>query len=79
MAVELASIDPGENRWRRYTLREQRVLWGGVDLIVVWGRIGHEPRMRIERFGSDAELEARRRELLARRVRHGYVDRVGPL
>jgi predicted DNA-binding WGR domain protein len=59
-------------------MTEQATLFGAVDLIVEWGRLGRVPKVRIERFASPTALFKRRRELLARRRRHGYQEAAQP-
>jgi predicted DNA-binding WGR domain protein len=70
---------------RHYTMTvipdPQLPLFGGdagVVLVIVYGRHGRRLRRRRERFRELWRLAARWRELLARRLRHGYVD-VAPL
>jgi len=71
-ALELRQIDPARRRFRRYRVTECRTLFGESCLLIEWGRIGRAPRLRSETFSSPAALSARKRELLARRRRHGY-------
>jgi predicted DNA-binding WGR domain protein len=71
--IELTSVDPARRRARRYRLTTFRSLFGSPALLISWGRIGQLPRVRIETFTSEAELEARHAELLARRHAHGYT------
>ena len=70
--LELRQIDPARGRARRYRLSECRSLFGDRAILIVWGRIGRPARVRLETFDSEAELAARWRELLGRRVAHGY-------
>lgn len=70
--VELRSVDPAQNPFRRYRLTVQGTLFNAVDLVVEWGRLGRVPRVRIERFTDQDRLDARWRELVSRRRRHGY-------
>lgn len=72
--VELRSIQPEQNRFRRYRIVEQGNLLGGADLIIEWGRVGAGGQVRCERFEGIEALQARRRALLHRRRRHGYVS-----
>jgi predicted DNA-binding WGR domain protein len=73
-ALELRLIDPLRNRFRIYRLGEQPTLFGEEALVVEWGRIGGRLRVRSETFAERESLSRRRRELLARRHRHGYVE-----
>jgi predicted DNA-binding WGR domain protein len=70
--MELRSVDPELNRYRRYCLSVQFGLDGGGELIISWGRIGRRMRSRVERFSSGTALERRYGALLARRHRHAY-------
>jgi predicted DNA-binding WGR domain protein len=54
---------------------ESRSLFGECGLIITWGGIGRPARVRFESFVSEAELDARWHELLARRRAHGYQIR----
>lgn len=73
MTIELRHIDPERNRFRLYRMAEQPTLFGEVDLVIEWGRIGYALNRRVEIFVDQLALERRRRELLGRRRRHGYV------
>ncbi len=71
---ELRLVDPARNRARVYAITECVTLFGELCLRIVWGRLGHRRlRERSETFGDRAALKRRRNELLARRVRHGYL------
>jgi predicted DNA-binding WGR domain protein len=73
--VELRLVDPSRNRFRIYGLTECRTLFGELCLRIVWGRIGNRRlRERSETFPDRTALVHRRRELLGRRERHGYVS-----
>jgi predicted DNA-binding WGR domain protein len=72
--MEFVLVDPARNRRRFYGLREQETLFGGVELVVTWGRLGQRKRQRSEAFASAAGLARRRGELIARRRRHGYAE-----
>jgi predicted DNA-binding WGR domain protein len=74
-AVELRQIDPARRRFRRYRITECRSLFGEPCLIIEWGGIGRRGRLRSETFESPSALGHRKRQLLARRRRHGYVSR----
>lgn len=72
--IELRLVDRARNRLRLYGITECRTLFGELCLRVQWGRIGHRRlRERSETFSDARALEQRRRELLGRRRRHGYV------
>jgi predicted DNA-binding WGR domain protein len=70
--LEFRQIDPTRRRARRYHLCECRSLFGERAILIVWGRIGRPARARLETFETEAKLEDRWRELLARRKAHGY-------
>ena len=70
--IEFRQIDPRRNRFRRYLLSQQCTLFGEVDLVIRWGRIGHRLRMRSETFRDVISLERRRDELVRLRQQHGY-------
>lgn len=71
-SVELLKVIPAENCYRRYRVSERALLCGGFELILEWGRIGARTRIKSQVFQTLAELHARRREVLAIRMRHGY-------
>jgi len=68
----LRLVDATKNRFRSYSMTEQRTLFGTTDLIITWGRIGWRQRSRVETFSDASQLEKRRGELLNRRRLHGY-------
>jgi predicted DNA-binding WGR domain protein len=70
--VELLKVVPAENCYRRYRVSERALLCGGFELILEWGRIGARTRLKSQVFQTLAELQARREEVLAIRMRHGY-------
>jgi len=71
---ELRLVDPARNRRRTYGIAEARTLFGEPCLLIAWGRTGQALRRRTETFPDDRALERRRRALLARRRRNGYLD-----
>lgn len=74
---ELRLVDPARNRARVYAITECVTLFGELCLRIAWGRLGHKRlRERSETFEDVEALHRRRDELLARRVRHGYLPRV---
>lgn len=74
--VELVLVEPARNRFRFWAVTETPTLFDEHALAIAWGRIGGAMRRRLETFASRDALERRRRELLARRARHGYAARV---
>jgi len=73
--VEMRKVVPRENCYRRYKVSEQKLLFGGYDLILEWGRIGTSSRLKVETCGSVEELGRKREEVLGKRRKHGYVTR----
>jgi predicted DNA-binding WGR domain protein len=71
-SVELLKVIPAENCYRRYRVSERALLCGGFELILEWGRIGARTRLKSQVFQTMAELQTRRQEVLAIRMRHGY-------
>jgi predicted DNA-binding WGR domain protein len=70
--VQLASVDPGRNRFRRYTLSWQPALWGGGALVRSWGRRGTTGRSQATFYAQEEEAQHELQRLLRVRVRHGY-------
>ena len=74
MNVHLQSIDPARGRRRRYTIQLQPCLWGGVDVISTWGRVGQAGGVtRSEHFPALDSALRRCGKILLLRARHGYV------
>ncbi len=67
--LELRSIDRERNRFRVYRMWRQPTLFGELELVIEWGRLGDKLRQRTETFSV-----ARWDELVARRRRHGYAE-----
>jgi predicted DNA-binding WGR domain protein len=74
--LEFRRIDAARRRARRYRLVDSRTLFGALALLITWGRIGAQPRIRVETFGDEVARSARRTELLARRSAHGCRSHV---
>lgn len=70
--LEFVHVDARRNRFRRYMLSEQLTLFGELELVIRWGRIGSPLRMRTEAFRTRVSLAVRRGELAQLRKRHGY-------
>jgi len=70
--LEFRRIDPEANCFRRYRLTDRPNLFGGIDLIAEWGRIGWRSRSKVESFETPDALARRRAELLGTRRRRGY-------
>lgn len=67
--------DPGRQCYYRLSL--QPTLFGGLDLVREWGRVGHDPlpRRLVEHYASLAELLPPLSEAVRVRLRHGYRAR----
>ena len=69
----LICIDPEENMARFYYMAILPDLFGGVQLIRHWGRIGEEGGQECREHFDDAVLaQAKLDELRNRKVRRGY-------
>jgi len=67
---------------RAYWYLIQPTLFGGLDLVRVWGRYGvqqRRPRQRVESYADRLGLERELRRHLHRRVLRGYVARERPV
>jgi predicted DNA-binding WGR domain protein len=71
---ELRLVDPARDRHRTYGITETRTLFAEPCLLIAWGRTGQALRRRTETFPDESTLVRRRRALLARRRRNGYLD-----
>lgn len=70
----LHSIDPTTNRFRWYSLQLQPRLFGGVDLIRRWGRLGQTGGTeRIDHLPDQSTAALHIHRTLRVRERHGYV------
>ncbi|MCC6811841.1 MAG: WGR domain-containing protein [Deltaproteobacteria bacterium] len=72
--IELRHVDHARNRYRVYRLSDAVDLFGARCLLIEWGRLGQSLRSRLEPFHDDAARDARRRELVELRQRHGYTS-----
>ena len=74
-AVHLRRIEPHRRMWRYYALAVQPTLFGGVDVIRRWGRIGTQGRGQelAERFADQAAAEAALETWKAKKRRRGYI------
>lgn len=72
--IYLQSIKPAENRFRWYSLHVQPTLFGGVDLIRRWGRLGSSGGSeRIDHFADEESATRHIKRIVRRRERHDYV------
>ncbi len=69
------SIDPSANRFRWYSLEIQPCLFGGVDLIRRWGRIGqHGGAQRADNFPDEQTAAVHVQKAIRRREQRDYVQ-----
>jgi predicted DNA-binding WGR domain protein len=80
LVLELVDRHPGGGRARWYGIYLQPGLWGGVDVVREWGRIGgtHRPRRLVTPHRTSAAAMAVLPALIRRRLRRGYVTPHGP-
>ena len=82
LVLELVDRGPRPGRRARfYALHLQPALWGGVDVVRAWGRLGHRhrPRCLVTSHPDETGAHAALRDLVRRRLRRGYYrspDRV---
>ena len=70
--VHLRSIDPARNRFRYYSLRLYRDLWGQQTLIRRYGRIGTRGHMHTELVRSMSEVKIKMTKLMESKKKRGY-------
>jgi predicted DNA-binding WGR domain protein len=76
LVLELVDRNPGPGRRARfYALHLQPALWGGVDVVRAWGRLGHRhrPRSLVTSHPDEGSAHAALRDLVRRRLRRGYL------
>jgi len=72
--IYLHSIDPAANRFRWYSLELQPCLFGGIDLVRHWGRLGQTGgTRRVDHVSNEETAAARIAQPLRLRDRHDYV------
>jgi predicted DNA-binding WGR domain protein len=69
---QFASSDPQQNRLRFYDLRWQPTLFGEGALVRVWGRQGQPGTIRATIYPDRDRAQADIRQLVRRRLAHGY-------
>ena len=69
----------GRVRSRSYTVGLQPALWGGTEVVRMWGRRGHlrRPRLLATHHLTEAELRQAVAEVVRLRLRHGYLGARG--
>ncbi|KRS11077.1 polymerase [Roseovarius atlanticus] len=71
-SIDLKRIDPLLNMRRFYRMSLQPDLFGGVDLIREWGRIGCRGQLLIERHSDDAAAITSMQSLEVSKLKRGY-------
>ncbi|QFT99828.1 WGR domain protein (plasmid) [Roseovarius sp. THAF8] len=70
--IDLKRIDPSLNMRRFYRMCLQPDLFGGVDLVREWGRIGRGGQVLIERHSGEAAAITSMQSLEASKLKRGY-------
>ena len=71
--ILLTSVDPDKNRARWYTLAVQPRLFGGVDVIRRWGRLGNNGGSEMsEAFDTEEQAATRVDAIIRQRLARGY-------
>lgn len=70
--VDLRRINPALNMRRFYRMSLQPDLFGGVDLVREWGRMGRRGQSLIERHQCEADAVASMLALAAVKRKRGY-------
>lgn len=77
--IFLRNIDPARKRARWYTLQLQARLFGGMDVVCRWGRIGNAGGAELRKeFATAEEADRQAALILRRRRRSGYLQIVAP-
>ncbi|WP_139211540.1 WGR domain-containing protein [Marinovum algicola] len=71
-SVDLRRIDPSLNMRRFYRMSLQPDLFGGVDVVREWGRIGSRGQSLIERHSCEDEAVSSMLALETAKRRRGY-------
>jgi predicted DNA-binding WGR domain protein len=75
LVLELVDRGPEPGRRARfYALHLQPALWGAVDVVRTWGRLGHRhrPRCLVASHPDEGSARVALRHLVRRRLRRGY-------
>ncbi len=70
--VRFANVDPAENRHRFYDLTWQPTLFGDGALVRTWGRQGQPGTTRATFYPDRTSAAAEVRQVMRRRLAHGY-------
>ena len=74
-AVHLRRIEPRRRMWRFYALALQPTLFGGVDVIRRWGRVGTRGRGQalVESFADQDAARSALETWTMKKRRRGYI------
>ena len=77
--VDVAPDERGCQRSRSYAISLQPALWGGTDVVRMWGHRGHlrQPRLLATHHMTEAELRRAVADVVRLRLRHGYLPALG--
>ncbi|MCZ4354772.1 WGR domain-containing protein [Roseovarius aestuarii] len=70
----LRCVDPAANKARFYVLAVQPTLFGGVDLVCEWGRIGSPGTVRFIPHRDTGQALDTIRTIAAKRKARGYIE-----
>ena len=70
--VRFENVDPAENRHRFYDLTWQPTLFGDGALVRTWGRQGQPGTSRASFYPDRSCAEVEIRQVVRRRLAHGY-------
>jgi predicted DNA-binding WGR domain protein len=68
--------DPAKNIHRFYLVHLAPTLFGDWTLCREWGRSGSPGTVRVTSFEHYADAEKAARQIIKRRLSHGYMERV---
>jgi len=66
--------EPARNLHRFYVVHLCPTLFGDWTLLCEWGRSGSPGRVRLTSFASYSEAEQAERQIIKRRLQHGYTE-----
>lgn len=73
MDVLLERVDKSKNMFRFYRVETQPNLFGDHSVVVQWGRIGSQGRVRVNASGSQPFVEKIAARLVNLKIKRGYV------
>jgi predicted DNA-binding WGR domain protein len=71
----LTRTEPTKNLHRFYVVRLAPTLFGEWTLLREWGRSGSPGTVRLTSFARYDDAEKAERQIIKRRLSHGYTDR----